>query len=36
MSILVSYAEKGLMIVKDLDFKMNVGIIIGVRDKDIK
>ena len=36
MSILVRHAEKGLMMVRDLDFKLNVKFIIGVRDKDRK
>ena len=33
MSILVRYVEKGLMMVKDLEFKLNVEFIIGVRDE---
>ena len=36
MSILVRYIEKGLMMVRDLDIKLNVEFIIGVRDKDRK
>ena len=36
MSILVRYAAKGLMIMRYLDFKLNVEFIIGVRDKDRK
>ena len=36
MSILVKHAENGLMMVRDLDFKLNVEFIIGVRGKDKK
>ena len=36
MSILIRHGENGLMIVRDLDFKLNVEYIIGVRDKDRK
>ena len=36
MSILVRHAEKGLMMVRDLNFKLNVELIIGVRDEDRK
>ena len=33
MSILLRHSEKGLMMVRVLDFKLNVKFIIGVRDK---
>ena len=36
MRILVRHDEKGLMMVRDLDFKLNVEFIIGVRHKDRK
>ena len=36
VSILVRHAEKGLMMVRDLDFKLNVIFIIGIRDEDRK
>ena len=36
ISILVRHAEKGLMMVRDLDFKLNVEVIIGVRYEDRK
>ena len=32
MSILVRHAEKALTMVRDMDFKLNVEFIIGVRD----
>ena len=34
MNILVRHAEKGLIMVRDLDYKLNVEFIIGVRDDD--
>ena len=36
MSILVRHAENGLMMARDLDVKLNVEFIIGIRDKDRK
>ena len=36
MSILVRHVETVLMMVRDLDFKLNVEFIVGVRDKEGK
>ena len=36
MSGLVRHVERGLMMVRDLDFKFNVKFIIGVSDEDRK
>ena len=36
MSILVRHAKKGLMMIRDLDFRLKVKFIIGVRDDDRK
>ena len=36
MSILVRHAENGLILVRDLDFKLNVKFIIVVSDEDSK
>ena len=36
MSILVKHAKNGLIMARDLNFKLNVEFIIGVRDKDRK
>jgi hypothetical protein len=34
MSILVRHAEKELIMIRDLDFKLNMDFIIGVRDEN--
>ena len=36
MSILVRHAEKGLMMVRDVEFKLNVEFIIRLSDEDRK